>query len=226
MPYFAERGYASHALSLRGHGGSEGHSRLRWTSLADYVTDVAQVASQMDRPPVLVGHSMGGMTVQKYLESHPAPAAVLLASAPPRGVLPATLKVLVRHPIVFLKVNLTMRLAPVVATPDLAREALFTAEIPTEELNRHFARLQNDSYRAYLDMLLLNLPRPKRVSTPILVLGAANDFLFSPAEVEATARAYGTQAEIFPAMAHDMMLEPGWQAVADRILAWLDAQGL
>jgi len=27
-------------------------------------------------------------------------------------------------------------------------------------------------------------------------------------------------------MAHDMMLEPGWQAVADRILAWLDAQDL
>ena len=166
------------------------------------------------------------MTVQKYLESHAAPAAILLASAPPRGILPATLRILLRHPIAFLKAGLTLSMAPIVATLALARDVLFSADITRQELEKHFARLQNDSFRAFLDMLLLNLPRPKRVSTSVLVLGAANDFLFSPAEVEATARAYGTQAEVFPDMAHDMMLEPGWQAVADRILAWLDAQGL
>jgi hypothetical protein len=44
--------------------------------------------------------------------------------------------------------------------------------------------------------------------------------------VQATARAYGAEAHVFPAMAHDMMLEPGWQTVADRILAWLAERGL
>ena len=39
-------------------------------------------------------------------------------------------------------------------------------------------------------------------------------------------RAYGTTAEVFPGMAHDMMLEPGWRAVADRILGWLGERGL
>ena len=48
----------------------------------------------------------------------------------------------------------------------------------------------------------------------------------SPGEVEATARAHGTQAEIVPNMAHMMMLESGWQVVADRILNWLDERGL
>ncbi len=37
---------------------------------------------------------------------------------------------------------------------------------------------------------------------------------------------YQTQAEIFPAMAHDMMLETEWQTVADHILAWLNERAL
>ncbi len=41
-----------------------------------------------------------------------------------------------------------------------------------------------------------------------------------------TAQANGMQAAIFPDMAHDMMLEAGWQAVADRILIWLEERGL
>jgi alpha-beta hydrolase superfamily lysophospholipase len=40
------------------------------------------------------------------------------------------------------------------------------------------------------------------------------------------ARAYNTTVEIFPDMAHDMMLEPDWQKVADRILGWLTERGL
>jgi hypothetical protein len=44
--------------------------------------------------------------------------------------------------------------------------------------------------------------------------------------VLATARAYHTEAEFFPDMGHNMMLEPGWAAVAERIHTWLVAQGL
>jgi len=226
LPYFADHGYVVHALSLRGHGASEGRERLRWTSLADYVSDVAQVAGQMERMPALVGHSMGGMIVQKYLEAHRAPAAVLLASAPPRGLIPATVRVFLRHPLIVLKVSLKLSMFPIVGTPLLAREALFSVDLPEETVRACFSRLQDESFRTYVDMLGLNLPRPKRVQTPVLVLGAADDNLISAREVEATARAYGTQAEFFPSMAHDMMLEAGWQAVADRALAWLKEQRL
>jgi pimeloyl-ACP methyl ester carboxylesterase len=71
-----------------------------------------------------------------------------------------------------------------------------------------------------------NDSKPHRVSTPLLVLGAQCDPSVTPQEVHATARAYHTQAEIFPNMGHDMMLEPGWVAVAQRIHTWLCTQGL
>jgi len=226
LPYFTGHGYVSHALSLRGHGGSEGRERLRWMSLADYVSDVKQVVSQMERRPVLVGHSMGGMIVQKYLASNGAPAAVLLASAPPKGVVPATLRIALRHPLAFMKANLTLSMFPVVNTPKLAQETFFSADMPEGKVRSYSSRLQDESYRACLDMMGLSLPRPKEVKTRLLVLGAADDRLISPGEVEATARAYGMRAEFFPNMAHDMMLEDGWRAVADRILGWLNEQDL
>lgn len=69
-------------------------------------------------------------------------------------------------------------------------------------------------------MLFAPRPRGGSVSTPVLVLGAANDAIFSVSDVVRTAATFGVDAEIFPDMAHDMMLEPGWREVADRIMRW------
>ena len=226
LGHFAQQGFAAHALSLRGHGGSDGRSRLRWTRLAHYVADVAQVVGQLPQPPVIVGHSMGGAVVQKYLETHVAPAGVLLASMPPAGVLGATLRLARRHPIVVAKAGATLDLSALVATPQLVREVLFSSSLPEDEVRSYGERLQQESYLAFLDMLALDLPRPHRVTTPLLVLGAARDALFRLNEVEATAHAYRTQAVVFADMAHDMMLEAGWRTVADRIVAWLTDRGL
>jgi hypothetical protein len=58
----------------------------------------------------------------------------------------------------------------------------------------------------------------------LLVLGAGRDGCFTVKEVHATARAYGTEAEVFPDMGHNMMLEPGWASVAERIHSWMTSQ--
>lgn len=224
LPYLAQQGYPAYALSLRGHCGSEGREHLRRFSLADYVADLAELVARLPSPPVLVGHSMGGMIVQKYLERQPAPAAVLLASTPPRGLLPATVRFAGRHPLQFLKANLTLSMFPVVGTPDLAREHLFSPGLPAERLAEWYARLQDESYRAYLELMLLH--RPRTANTPVLVLGAGKDRLISRREVESTARAYHTQAEFFEEMPHNMMLEDGWQAVGARVVDWLRELGL
>jgi pimeloyl-ACP methyl ester carboxylesterase len=226
MDYFAAHGYATLAMSLRGHGKSEGRDKLRWTRLSDFVTDVAQVVAEQPTPPILIGHSYGGAVVQKYLENHEAPAAVLVASVPPQGLLKTALRLAVRHPWPFLKANLTLSLYPLVSTPDIARDLLFSPTMSEAQVREYQSRMSDESFMGFLDMLALNLPDPKRVKTPLLVLGAASDRSFSRGQVDATARAYHTQATFFPDMNHAMMLEAGWQQVADRIIAWLSERGL
>ncbi|WP_242657874.1 alpha/beta hydrolase [Mycobacterium kubicae] len=83
VDFFATRGFHVVAPSLRGHGSSQRDGPLRLRSIADFVADVAQIANSLASEPILVGHSMGGFIVQKYLERYSAPAGVLLASAPP-----------------------------------------------------------------------------------------------------------------------------------------------
>ena len=219
LPYFAANGYEAHALSLRGHGESDGRDRLRWTSLADFVSDVASVARSMTRPPIVVGHSLGGAIVQKYLETHDSPAAVLLASVPSNGVWMTTRQFARQDPLAVVKTNLYANLRYYL--PVLKRQ-LFSEDLPPERKEVYFSRLEpNESYRVNVDLALLNLPKPERVRAPVLVMGAANDQVITRDQVEVTARAYRTWPEMFPAMAHSMMLEKGWQAVADRMIAWL-----
>jgi pimeloyl-ACP methyl ester carboxylesterase len=222
LAYFAQRGFAAHAVNLRGHGNSEGRERLRWTRIADYVEDLADVARQLPSPPVLIGHSMGGFVIQKYLEDHEAPGAVLLSSPPPSGLLGTTLRIARRRPLAFAKANLTLSLLPVIATPELAREAFFSDDVPVEQLLAYWKQMQDESYRALLDMVALDRPHPEKVKAPLQVLGVARDNMLSPREIAATARAYRTRAEIIPDVAHNSMLEVRWQTVAGRILAWLN----
>jgi pimeloyl-ACP methyl ester carboxylesterase len=220
--YFAEQGYESYALNLRGHGKSEGRERLRWLRTVDFVMDVAQIASRLPKPPILIGHSMGGYIIQKYLERYTAPAVVLLASTPVRGNAKMFLRLALRHPWQTVKCHLTLNSYALLDTPGIVREALFSADMPDELLLRYFAKLQDESYLMGWDTTVFDLPRPKRVNLPpMLVLGAVNDKLFSRDEIEETARAYHTQAEFFPGMAHDMMLEKDWMKVAERIVKWL-----
>lgn len=227
QPYFAQHGYASYAVSLRGHGASEGRGGIRWNSAArGYVADVDQVVQTLGQEVILIGHSMGGYVIQKYLETHRAAAAVLLASVPVSGTVGFARRYMQRHPWPFLKSFVLMSPWEMVRTPTLAHDSFFSPQVPAEEIKRHHARLQQESVRMQLETMFLNRPRPERVGTPMLVLGAANDRGFTVEEQQATARAYGTEAEIFPDMAHDMMLEPNWQQVADRILGWLQARGL
>jgi pimeloyl-ACP methyl ester carboxylesterase len=222
LDYFAQHGYAAHAVNLRGHGKSEGWEKLRWTRIADFVEDVANAVHQLPSPPILIGHSMGGFIIQKYLEDHVVPAAVLLSSPSPTGLLPTAIRTARRQPSAFAKVNLTLSLRPLIATPQLVGEAFFSNDLPRELLVEYWKQTQDDSYMAFLDMVALNLPKPKKVKTPLLVLGAARDNMIGLHEIEATARAYHTKAEIIPDVAHNSMLEQGWQIVADRILAWLN----
>ena len=55
----------------------------------------------------------------------------------------------------------------------------------------------------------------------LAVLGANDDRIATPSDVNATALVYGVTPTIVPGLAHMMMLENDWQTVAEPLLDWL-----
>lgn len=225
LPFFADAGYAAYAVSLSGHGGSRGRDQLDSFSIADYVADVAAVAGRLPAAPVLIGHSMGGFVVQKYLEDHDAPGAALVCSVPPQGLMASAFGLMFSRPGLMKDLNRLMGGGQV--SLETLREALFSQPVAVDDLKRFYSLAQAESFRAIWDMTLFNLPHPSRVAkSPLLVMGTEFDHLVPVSLVEMTARTYNVVAEIFPGMGHGLMLERDWKKPARHILEWLETRGL
>jgi pimeloyl-ACP methyl ester carboxylesterase len=227
LPYFADHGYRAHAISLRGHGASEKPAHVNTPRIRDYVNDVAQVVDQLGVAPILIGHSMGGYIVQKYLETHEAPAAVLVASAPPSlGIWLSAFNLMRLNPLGFLKAALMLNLSYMLKTPEHYHRIFFADEFPRAQVEAYFPRVDHESFRAFLDLIGLDRVHPKRITTPLLVLGAMQDRIITPRLVRQTAHTYGVDPVLFERSGHQLPLDIEWKQVADRIIAWLGERGL
>jgi pimeloyl-ACP methyl ester carboxylesterase len=220
LSFFADNGFRAVAVSLRGHGSSSLSGRLSSCSIADYVADVRAAAIDLGREPILVGHSLGCFVVQRYLEQHRSPGAVLLAPTTSRGALHMTKHMFARHPWTFLRASTFGNSVAMVGTTARCREFLFCAHTPQHVVASCAARLGPESVRAGLEPIV-RPPKARRVRTRLLVLGAEDDGSRRDGDVAAAASRYRVDAQLFPDMGHDMMLERGWVDVAQRIKDWL-----
>lgn len=84
--YFSSRGWMCYALNLRGHYLSQPVEDWGKVGVAAYLDDLDTVVKYLDKDLVLIGHSMGGVLVQKYAESYTPHKMILLHTAPPKEV--------------------------------------------------------------------------------------------------------------------------------------------
>lgn len=227
LKYFADRGYAAHAVSLRGHGGSDGGELLPLARLSDFAADVEQVAAGLAAPPVLIGHSLGGMVVQKVLHNRRvrAPGAVLMASAPPHGIAGCFVHMLTQNPGLLFDMTMVLTSGPNRLNASSFRrikQALFSGDTADDVFYRSMPQFGGELMMAVVDLWGFGtVPSSRTLDAPVLVLGAEDDAFISPGALRETAWTYRTEAEIIPDVAHAMMLDHNWERVAERILTWL-----
>jgi len=202
LDWFAARGHACHAVSLRGHGGSDGRDALDEFGLSDYAADVASVVSGLSEAPVLLGHSMGALVVQKYLAAGGGAAGVVLACPVPSfGVMPATFALAWTNPKLFAGIQGIA--AGAGASLDLVAEAMFAGPVDTERVRAVRSRMQRESRRALMDMSGWGLPNPWTMRRPpMLVLAAGKDALMPQAHTAATAVMLGAEYKVVEGVGH------------------------
>ncbi|MBB5869456.1 pimeloyl-ACP methyl ester carboxylesterase [Allocatelliglobosispora scoriae] len=195
LEHTASRGFAAHAVSLRGHGRSDADSKA---SLRAYAHDVAQVAASLPRRAVLVGHGAGALVVAHALARYAARAGVLISPILRN-----------RNPLAVLG-----------GKPG-ARQ-LFSRELPSATARGYTARIGKASGRARRELLIGRTPEEPVGNPPMLIVGSPDDALVSSNALKQAARAYGGAPLLFPGMGHDVMLDARWREPIDAILDWLE----
>lgn len=252
LPLFAAQGHDCFALSLLGQGESDLPPQEAPGTLQSHARDVAHfIRHAVPAPPILLGHSFGGLIVQQYLayvaepnskqlpastaegweEPYPILAAAILAcSVPPTGNGPLVKRYLMSKPIASIKVTLSFAARAFAYNLSLCQETFFSRNMPTSLVQRYQRFLARSSTIPLFNLRELSASLPVRQpavhAPPILVIGAENDFVVDLEGLKETAAFYGTSPVVLPCIAHDIMLDTAWENAAEAVGSWIKETGL
>ncbi len=218
LPWFAREGWPAHALSLRGHAPSDDPDTPLSHSLSDYVDDVKSVIAKLDRPVVLVGHSMGGVVAQMCFNGgvERIVGAVLLASSPLRPAASVVLRIFIRHPIAFVRGQF---FGDMLAMRKAMTSFFFDEDLDPALRARYTRLLRAETSRGELFSRLPPAVDPDE-RRPVLVVAGRDDWSIPLRDNEWLRDTYRAAFAICPG-AHDLMLSRHWQETAQSIGRWL-----
>ena len=223
---FEAAGHVCLTPDLRGHG--DGGRGVAGVSMSDFAADIAALIEAEPEPPVLVGHSMGGLVAMMAAAKAPVRALVLLAPSPPWGVPGASLEEAASAMTLHALGPFWLQ----AIEPDFASARLYSLDrLSAAARKAIFDRMSPESGRAlwetlnwWLDPFMTTSVAADRIKAPALVAVGARDMIHPPATVRQTAERLGADFRVFDDMSHWLLAEPGWEDVAGACLDWIAQQ--
>ena len=218
LPLIAARGYPAAALAFRGHPPAPAIPTIGRTSIAAYCHDAFEAARELERP-IVIGHSLGGLVALLLASRNLVRAAVLVSSAPPRGISVLSAPLLLRMARYLPSLLLSRPFVP--TSGDL--DALVLNQVAPSERARLRGRFVPDSGRAARQAALGVYDVPVRsIRCPLLVVGAERDRFVPAGVARRLARRYDAALHLARGHGHFLFAEPGWEMQVAAILDWID----
>jgi pimeloyl-ACP methyl ester carboxylesterase len=240
LELFESAGYRPMAPGWPGEPDTVEAARANPDSIAnrgiDEVTDhYAAIIDSLPQPPVLVGHSFGGMIAEKLLGQNRGATAIAIDAAQIKGVLPLPLSSLRSTLPVFQ--NPANRHRAVSLTAEQFRYSFGNAVSAEESDELHARWTVPAPGRPLFEAAVANFSphSPAAVDTdndergPLLLVMGGQDHTVPEAITKATAKQYRHSTAVtdlleFPDRGHSLTIDSGWREIADRCLDWLDKQ--
>lgn len=240
---FEEKGYSTVAVDwpndqLTFAAAHENKDSLAGTSVADVADHVAEVIATLDRKPIVIGHSFGGLLVQMVAGRGIAAGTVSIDPAPSRGVLPLPVSALkASFPVLGNPLNrgrtvtLTFdqfRYGFANAVPEAeARELYETFHTPAP--GRPLFQAATANVFPWATVVKADKSNPER--GPMLVISGEKDNIVPFALAHAAYRKQSKNpgvTEFFevPGVGHSLVIDSKWRETADAALEFLARQGL
>ena len=198
---------------------------FRKLSIRRIVESYVKRIGELPEPPIIMGHSFGGLFTQLLIDRGLGAAGVAVAPGAPRGVLPGLI---------------TLRSALPVFTAFNGWNRTLTMSFGSFSTN--FAQLlPSDEQRAFYDRYIV--PAPGRIyyqgavgigsgvdyanpnRAPMLLISADQDRIVQPSIVEAAYRKHlkspvTTAYKQYPGRDHCMLMQRRWEEIADYAIEW------
>jgi pimeloyl-ACP methyl ester carboxylesterase len=185
-----------------------------------------KIIGQYATPPVLVGHSFGGLFTQLLLNQGYGAAGIVLNSAPTKELLPLYLSVWQTNlPVIrqFLFSSL-MHLTPKQFGYSFAHRST-----PTEQQQIYDTYVMGETPRIFRQALTAPFHNLTKVdyskpAKPLHFLAGGDDLLCPAEQNQTNAAHYRSNlvtCQVLPNRNHGMLFQAGYKEVADHILTWL-----
>lgn len=230
---FEAAGFETHTPFLPHHERSADLDRLSQCGVREYAEAIAEYAGALGQPPILVGHSMGGLVVQLVAARIEAAALIMIGSSAPWGVAPTTFEEHGNSFGLMLLGDYWRR--PVM--PDFTVALRTTLDrLPREAARQTFTRFVPESGRAILETVQWWLDHGRgsvvqvdRIQAPVLAIAGGVDRVNPASTIRRIASRFPpgqARFQEFAGMSHWLIGEPEWPQVAAHALDWLAYQGL
>jgi pimeloyl-ACP methyl ester carboxylesterase len=222
---FEAAGHAVLTPDLRGHGDGTPSSAVVGLSMSDYAGAVADLVRAQPAPPILVGHSMGGLVAMMAAAKAEVAALVLLAPSPPWGIAGGTLEEAGSAMALYaLGPFWAQAVEPdrfVAGLYSLDRMEPSAAQAVSKRMRAESGRALFETLNWWLDPFMTTSVSPGAIKAPVFAAVGERDLINPPSTVRQTAAKFGCAAHVFAGMSHWVIGEPGWEDVAAACLAWI-----
>ena len=214
--YLAQQGYEVHALDWYNHGESDHLSEEEFIHRG--MVEVAEqelthVANNLQKKPILIGHSMGGMSVAWYASKNKVRRLVLVAPV---------MSTAAGAPPLPIPVDPTQPVAPF---PYEQAKGLFFTTMPEEQAHAFYDKLEPESPQAVLEVINWSIDvELDKIKAPVMVIDGDQDQIIPLGPLGRYAELLGTELKLIPDLGHsDVLLkEPGWETGVGMVKEWLD----
>jgi len=184
---------------------------LRKIRFQDYVDTIA---SEVSEDTVLIGHSMGGLLVQKIAEATHFKSGICICAAPPKGIsLPSPGRFSSLRYVPYVLFNIPF------APMHTMRQQYIQAHIPEKEIPMLLNTLQKQSAKVTYEVMRNKIAvDEKKISCPLFFIATKDDELIPRKVSEATAAYYHAPLEILPGHHH---IFSHWKPIAQTIEKYL-----